>query len=205
MRYVGQTVQKVKNRHIQHRNKGCGRNVYIDNYIRIHPYTIKLLYTGPESELDYMEEFYISELNTLWPNGLNLTTGGNSRKHQSEESKRRMSEGRLRYSLEHPNIYKAFRELMCDPQYMPKLHRTTYGKGFTEEHKQRISDALKGKPKFKVNQNPSKPKPVTKHRNPKNVNRYKPKPMTPEEREAWAQRNNEQLKRMSENNKVKVD
>jgi group I intron endonuclease len=41
--------------------------------------------------LNERESFWISELNTVWPNGLNANYGGGNRRH-SEETKKKISE-----------------------------------------------------------------------------------------------------------------
>lgn len=143
--YVGQTLQKLSYRHVQHRSRGgTSKSGIVDNYIKsgAHNYSLVIVYIGPESNLDRMERYWITRLNTLYPTGLNFTDGGNLNKHHNIRSRKLQSEFRLKYAQEHPNVAKAFRNLMRDPQYLPKLHRTTHGRAFTLEHKEKIGGGI---------------------------------------------------------------
>ena len=94
-KYVGQTVSHRKNRnkyrpfgfegrfkdHISEalcntKKKQCN---YLNNSIRQYgkeAFKVELITECSKSELDTMEEMYIKEYNTLYPNGYNLTIGG---------------------------------------------------------------------------------------------------------------------------------
>lgn len=93
--YVGQTVSHRKNRnkyrpfgyqgrfkdHISEalcntKKKQC---TYLNNSIRQYgkeAFTVELITECSKDELDIMEELYIKQYNTLYPNGYNLTKGG---------------------------------------------------------------------------------------------------------------------------------
>jgi group I intron endonuclease len=95
--YVGQTWTHRKNRgvykpfgyegrfrdHISEavcntKKKQCR---YLNNAIRAYGkdvFNVHLLHSCPIDELDYWEKYYISEYNTMYPNGYNLTNGGKS-------------------------------------------------------------------------------------------------------------------------------
>jgi Asp-tRNA(Asn)/Glu-tRNA(Gln) amidotransferase A subunit family amidase len=105
-KYVGQAVSFLpsgrKHGYIQRwkqhvyeakTNKEC--SVLLDNAIRKYEHTtfqVILLKTCPISELDYWENYYIVEHNTLSPKGYNLTTGkSNSRQSAETIEKRRTS------------------------------------------------------------------------------------------------------------------
>ena len=67
---------------------------YLDNAIRKYgkdKFKVEVLKICKEEELNYWEEHFIKELNTLEPNGYNLTTGGSSHR-KSESTKKLMSE-----------------------------------------------------------------------------------------------------------------
>ena len=97
-KYVGQCVQYLSNgrkhgyigrwkEHIRDSTyKNCCRllNASIRKYSPEN-FNIEILKECPENELNYYEKYYISNLNTLKPNGYNLTDGGNVCK-QSEET-----------------------------------------------------------------------------------------------------------------------
>jgi hypothetical protein len=94
-KYVGQTVSHRKNKnkyrpfgfegrfkdHISEalcntKKKQCN---YLNNSIREYgkeAFKVELITECRKDELDKIEEKYIKELNTLYPNGYNLTTGG---------------------------------------------------------------------------------------------------------------------------------
>jgi len=94
-KYVGQTLSHRKNRnkyrpfgyqgrfkdHISEalcntKKKQCN---YLNNSIRQYgkeAFIVELIKECPKNELDKMEEYYIKEYNTLYPNGYNLTKGG---------------------------------------------------------------------------------------------------------------------------------
>ena len=93
--YVGQTVSHRKNHnkyrpfgyegrfkdHISEaicntKKKQCN---YLNNSIRQcgkEAFKVELIQTCNKNELDTLEELYIKQYNTLYPNGYNLTTGG---------------------------------------------------------------------------------------------------------------------------------
>jgi hypothetical protein len=93
--YVGQTLSHRKNKgkyrpfgyegrfkdHISEaicnsKKKQC---TYLNNAIRLYgkdAFEISLITTCLKSDLDALEEHYITEYNTLYPNGYNLTKGG---------------------------------------------------------------------------------------------------------------------------------
>lgn len=116
-----------------------GSGVIIKNIYKKRPETLKEEYIKTcysEEEMNSDEQYYIKFYDTLWPNGYNLTEGGdgvipceetrkkisdsNKGKHHSEESKKKMSQSR---SGEKHHLF---------------------GKHRSEETKQKISESLKG-------------------------------------------------------------
>jgi group I intron endonuclease len=104
--YVGQCVKFLSSgkkygylsRWNGHKNeaknhKNC--SVALDNAIRKYgdnSFELQVLKECKIDELDYWENFYIEEINTLHPDGYNLTTGkSNSRQSESTKQKRRES------------------------------------------------------------------------------------------------------------------
>jgi group I intron endonuclease len=85
--------------------------------------------------LEEMETFFIHEYNTLAPNGYNMKTGGEGG-NLSSESRKKISDSRIgiKFSDEHIN----------------NLRLSHLNKKHTEEEKQKISNALKGKNKGKI-------------------------------------------------------
>ena len=90
MKYVGQ--HKYKNFMLDDTYHGSGR---IIKYIRKkRPETLKIdIVCGVDSidEANFFEEYWIEKLNTVYPNGYNLTTGGDVN-IPSEELRKRMIE-----------------------------------------------------------------------------------------------------------------
>lgn len=95
--YIGQTIQKLKDRLCKHCNesfyvKDRKFNNYKERAIRKYmTFKVEVLYQG--DELDYNEINYIKEYNsTNQEYGYNLDSGGNLNKTHSEETKLKMSE-----------------------------------------------------------------------------------------------------------------
>ena len=94
--YVGQTIRTLSVRLKQHLNrKEC---VAISGAIKkygIESFMAEQIDSADSiQELNKKETYWIEKLNTLSPNGYNLTTGGDGKKF-SEETKRKMSARRL--------------------------------------------------------------------------------------------------------------
>ena len=105
-KYVGKTLSHRKNHnkyrpfgfegrfkdHISEalcntKKKQCS---YLNNSIRQYgkdTFKVELITECPKEELDTMEEQYIKEYNTLYPNGYNLTSGGKVFKHINCDTK----------------------------------------------------------------------------------------------------------------------
>lgn len=94
--YIGQTVQKLKNRLYRHCNesfrvKDSGFNTIKSRAIRKYmTFEVEVLYQG--EDLDYNEINYIKEYNSLNREfGYNLESGGNLNKIVSEETREKIS------------------------------------------------------------------------------------------------------------------
>ena len=127
--YIGKTVYNL-----EHRKKGHLKVKNIRNYpfynalnkYGLGSFTWETIYVcNNEEELNKMEMYFIKELNTLHPNGYNLSLGGDGQsgfKH-SEESKRKISENNWMRGL-------------------PKERHPMYGKHHTSESKSKMSNKL---------------------------------------------------------------
>jgi group I intron endonuclease len=113
--YVGQTVN-VKARFSQHRNTK-DRRMVVSDAIKKHGWdnVTRQEMTCPKEYLDWMESEWIRVLNCISPNGYNIETGGFRGSRHLSEQTRR------------------------------KLSVAGKGRKFTEEHKERIRQASKGK------------------------------------------------------------
>jgi len=90
--YVGQTVRSFKKRMQEHRQEtSCCTFIKraIDKYGDEMKYEI-VEENVPQEQLDEREIYWIKELNSLAPDGYNLTTGGQSSKEYSQELKDRI-------------------------------------------------------------------------------------------------------------------
>lgn len=94
--YIGQTKLTIEERFILHKNKksNCRYLKSAFNKYGIENFKIEKIEECKDfNELNLREEFWIKELNTLAPNGYNLTTGGAAPKHSSM-TKEKMSQTR---------------------------------------------------------------------------------------------------------------
>jgi group I intron endonuclease len=170
--YVGQTVNTVKERLQKHKKSKYA----IGNAMRkygMNSFSRLLLNDVPEEELDYWEEYYIKECNSLSPNGYNLDTGGNKNKHASDETRKKISlsqigghknKGRIKPEEERKHLseinkgkvtwMKGKRHTEEAKKKQSESHKgifsgenhPMYGKHHREESLKKISVALKGKP-----------------------------------------------------------
>ena len=140
--YIGQTVQKLKNRLYAHCNdsfyvKDSGFNNHKSRAIRKYmTFEVEVLYQG--DDLDIQEINYIKEYNsTNQEYGYNIESGGSLNKIVSEETKRKISEankGRI--------VSEETRRKMSEAQKGQKGHK---GIKHSEEHKRKIGESNKGK------------------------------------------------------------
>ena len=117
-----------------------GSGVIIKNIYKKRPETLKEEYIKTcysEEEMCSDEQYYIKVFKTLWPNGYNLTEGGDGWSGgPCEETRRKLSEI-------HKNISDETRRKMS----LAKKGRTPYNKGkhLSEEQKRKIGEGNKGK------------------------------------------------------------
>lgn len=158
--YIGQTKksleERIKNykRAIRDKNK----KTYIINYLRkyFELCDFKVIHMLNEQEdLNELEKKYIKEYNTLYPNGLNLTSGGDSTVFSSE-TRLKMSLSRIGKEPWNKNtkgVMKAWnkgKKLKAHTQeHKDKRKRFAeenhfYGKSHSDDTKQKISLSKKG-------------------------------------------------------------
>ncbi len=119
-------------------------------------------------ELSIREIFWIEKLNTKFPNGYNLTDGGEGTfgykkthiqienhknsirgKKASEETRNKMREahiGKKKTENHAKNISKGLKGRKLNPEHIIKVAEGNRGKKLSEEHKKMISDFHKGRP-----------------------------------------------------------
>lgn len=94
----------------------------------------------PNEKLNERERFWIKELNTLTPNGYNMTEGGEGTsgysRPQSEEEKQKRSLSNIQYYIDHPEakeeLSKRTKKLWQDEDYRKRV--TESNKKFYAEH-----------------------------------------------------------------------
>lgn len=135
-RYIGQTVRKLETRIEEHtKHNDCCYIHHAINKHGIENMTVEVLVNCPESDLDLHEEFFIRELNTLYPNGYNIRTGGATGGKHCESSKQKMRDSKMReknHNFGKPRS-DTTKKKISDAKKGEKHH--FYGKKFTEEHK----------------------------------------------------------------------
>ncbi len=139
--YIGKTIRTLNLRKQQHlndakHNKYCSLLHRAINMYGIDNFCWEVLDTVMFSDLLLdLEKFYIAKYNCMFPNGYNLTAGGEGTIGyiHSMETKKRMSNARIgkQHTMEH-NI---------------KIGLAGIGRNHSEETKKKISEANKGIPK----------------------------------------------------------
>ena len=149
-----------------------GSGVIIKNIYKKRPETLKEEYIKTcysEEEMCSDEQYYIEVFDTLWPNGYNLTKGGDGfipceeirkkiseackGRQLSEETKKKISDavsGEKNYfygkhlSEEHKKKISESHKNISD-ETRKKMSESQKGKHLSEEHKKKISESQKGR------------------------------------------------------------
>jgi group I intron endonuclease len=123
-KYIGQTLKNdINSRWKQHKKMckyslgNCLYNAY--KKYGIENFKFKILCICFDSDLNNYEVEYIKKYNTIYPNGYNLQTGGNNRKHNE-------------YTIKHLK------------DVLSGVNSPNYGKKLSLEKRQQISERLKG-------------------------------------------------------------
>lgn len=172
-RYVGQTVSVLRKRWNGHcQSAKSGRGWELSKAIREHgsdTFQLKILCEcETKQDLNVAERKFIAELNTVWPNGYNMTNGGEgpcevtrqlisqrtkeamskldpSWKErqkiaiQSEEVRNKISES-TREAMQRPEMKEKMQSLMTD-EMRERISKKLKGQPFSEERKRRIKEA----------------------------------------------------------------
>ena len=127
-----------------------GSGVIIKNIYKKRPETLKEEYIKTcysEEEMCSDEQYYIKLFKTLWPNGYNLTEGGDGGVC-CEESRKKMSEShkRLLSREKHPMLGKHHSEESKKKMSNAKKGKPSHNKGkpMSEETKKKLSESKKG-------------------------------------------------------------
>lgn len=164
--YIGQTVQDLKTRWRDHmRGSKRAANSYLHNAIIKYGdayFTVEEIDTATTLEgLNALEEYYINKFNSLSPNGYNLLPGGENRRCHPDT---RVKISETMKGRQIPNRWEKGNSIPHSPETKAKISETMkkkdvstlFGgkrqvgrqKGFklSEERKQALSKAFKGKP-----------------------------------------------------------
>jgi len=137
--YVGQTIRSFEKRMQEHRQEtSCCTFIKraIDKYGDEMNYEI-VEENVPQEQLDEREIYWIKELNSLAPDGYNLTTGGQSSKEYSQELKDKIRDIKNTQKIDKDG-YMGYVSKICNlfyphvRQYGKKVH-VSYGGFQTEE------------------------------------------------------------------------
>jgi group I intron endonuclease len=140
--YVGQTVQKFKYRFRSHQIS----HSILGNALRkygVNKFNIILLENIPEDKLDELEKEYIQKYNSLYPNGYNFQSGGQSSHHLHKETKKRMSEDRKGKPSNRKGIH-------LTEETKKKMSESQKGKNISKEQCIKISESKMGIPQKKI-------------------------------------------------------
>lgn len=129
--YIGQTTHAVQKRFAQHRCSRRGCRALQEAFIQhgTESFTLHILACVPIRSLNRCEQEAIRDLNTLHPNGYNLTSGGHGNHEISAITRIRLSEAHKGQKL--------------DATRAEALHATRRGKHHTSETRALIAKASK--------------------------------------------------------------
>ena len=133
-----------------------GSGVIIKNIYKKRPETLKEEYIKTcysEEQMNSDEQYYIKLFKTLWPNGYNLTEGGDGL-IPCEETRKKLSE-----SLKGKTLSEEARKKISEARKGKSAPNK--GKPMSEEARKKMSDAKKGKP------SPNKGKPMSEEQKKK--------------------------------------
>lgn len=156
--YIGQTTKTFDVRMCNHKSAssnldkkdGCRA---LNNATRKYGwgnFVKQIVLECDDNELDFYEEYFISEYNTLSPNGYNLISGGNSNKIYSTETKEKIRQAALNRDT---SVYRKDEKTKGWPKYLcifnghPRIskHPNCSSKSFNDKSKsfeENLKDAL---------------------------------------------------------------
>jgi group I intron endonuclease len=143
--YVGQTIRTLQKRWGEHCNPkdSC---VALKNAIQKYSpenFTVSVIIEAHDDLLDELEQNYIIQYNSLYPNGYNIQTGGNKGKKHCNESCERMRQSKL--GNKNPNYGKPrsddTKTKISNAKSGEKHH--FYGKILSLEHRLNLSKSHK--------------------------------------------------------------
>ena len=152
-----------------------GSGTIIKNIYKKRPETLKEEYIKTcysEEQMNSDEQYYIKLFKTLWPNGYNLTEGGDGL-IPCEETRKKLSEslkGKTLSEEARKKISESLKGKQFSEETRRKLSDANKGKTLSEEARKKISEARKGKSA------PNKGKPMSEEARKKMSDAKKGKP-----------------------------
>jgi len=148
--YVGQTTSSLIERWRHHRYwASIGSPCFIHRAIAKYggnAFSLQILAeTSSQNDANEKESFFIAKLNTVAPNGYNLTAGG-ERTEMSVEIRKKISETLLRRRISHSpearrKMSEAHSGLLCSKETRKKISRTLSGRTLSAETRKKMSEA----------------------------------------------------------------
>lgn len=155
-RYVGQTVRKLKSRHIQHISAVNHRTSRYDNFSPIHRairkygienFKLEILHVADKYSIDMLERHYIYTLNTFVKNknGYNISSGGSNGNPFAGKTEEEMKIFRNKCKINMIGKYIGKDNPNYGNKKLKGKNNPNYGKKMSEEQKRKISESRKGK------------------------------------------------------------
>jgi group I intron endonuclease len=140
--YVGQTKKSLKQRLSYHRNEKSKKTPFYDGIKKYgwNNFTAIIIEECEIDDLDSREIYWITEKNTLYPNGYNLATGGKCGIH-NQHTKDKISRQRtgMKFSDSHrENIRKARLGTTIPEEQRKKMSESHKGFRHKEETKEKL-------------------------------------------------------------------
>lgn len=149
-KYIGQSVN-ISARFRHHKNKlrkNEHRNSYLQhawNKYGEENFIFNVIITCDENKLDELEMFYISTYDTCNRNhGYNIDNGGNSNRHLSEETRKKISEARKKENLSDETRKKmsnSAKERCSTEEWKEYHHNIVAGHKTSDDTKKKMSEA----------------------------------------------------------------
>lgn len=137
--YIGQSINIIRRKY-QYSKKQCKRQYKIYNSINKYGWenhTFEIIKECNINDLNKFEELYIKQYNSFnTPHGLNLTSGGDSKKHSKEtieKLSKRMKGNKIWLGKSHTIKTKQ------------KISKSNKGKTFSNETRKKMSESAKNK------------------------------------------------------------
>src|SRR5208282_1612745 len=150
--YIGQTINKIKERYRNHRNgseREVDKAIKEFGWVNIDRYEIEC----PKEFLDEIEDTWIKNFNTLFPNGYNMMGGGNKNRYVSNETKRKLSfirkgktftdERKKKQSEVITDWWKNRETVIVSKETREKMSKAGKGRKVSNETRKRLSESKK--------------------------------------------------------------